>query len=95
VRRQGLARRLLEAFAAIDRALDARLGPTGIPLPSPDDAETTPLAHLKRYEDALDALVCAWVGSRFLAGEAMAFGDADSAIWAPERAEAATTVTAR
>lgn len=39
------------------------------------------LAALKRYEDGLDALVCAWVGIRFLAGGAKAMGDSEAAIW--------------
>ncbi len=40
-------------------------------------------ASLKRYEDALDALVCAWVGARYLEGNATAYGDGDAAIWVP------------
>lgn len=43
------------------------------------------LASLKRYEDALDALVCAWVGTRYLEGCADPFGDQDAAIWVPNR----------
>lgn len=39
--------------------------------------------HLKRYEDALDALVCAWVGALYLAGCATAYGDDTAAIWVP------------
>lgn len=39
------------------------------------------LNYLKRYEDALDALVCAWVGARYLAGCADAYGDDTAAIW--------------
>ena len=38
---------------------------------------------LKGLEDALDAIVCAWVGSEFLAGRTEAFGDQDSTIWIP------------
>ena len=41
------------------------------------------LSALKRYEDALDALVCAWVGARYLEGHAQCFGDANAAIWVP------------
>lgn len=51
---------------------------TGLTLPGP-----RPFARLKRYEDALDALVCAWVGIEYLAGRTRPFGDADSAIWTP------------
>ena len=42
------------------------------------------LNFLKRYEDALDALVCAWVGARYLDGHAVAYGDHNAAIWVPE-----------
>lgn len=38
-------------------------------------------AALKRWEDALDALVCAWVGIEYVEGRATAFGDASAAIW--------------
>ena len=41
------------------------------------------LSFLKRYEDALDALVCAWVGTRYLDGHADHYGDDDAAIWIP------------
>jgi predicted RNase H-like nuclease len=40
-------------------------------------------AAMKRYEDAIDAVVCAWVAIRFLDGEARPFGDDDAAIWCP------------
>jgi predicted RNase H-like nuclease len=40
-------------------------------------------AHLKGCEDALDAVVCAWIGCEFLAGRCVAYGDEDSAIWLP------------
>lgn len=38
---------------------------------------------LKGYEDALDAVVCAWVGICALEGRAVPFGDDNSAIWVP------------
>jgi predicted RNase H-like nuclease len=41
------------------------------------------LSAMKRYEDAIDALICAWVAIRFLEGRAVAFGDADAAVWVP------------
>jgi predicted RNase H-like nuclease len=43
--------------------------------------EPRSLAALKRYEDTLDALVCAWVGVEFLAGRARGMGDGVAAIW--------------
>lgn len=42
-------------------------------------------AVLKGVEDALDALVCAFVGCEFLAGCATPFGDRESTIWIPCR----------
>ncbi|MDZ7344582.1 MAG: DUF429 domain-containing protein, partial [candidate division KSB1 bacterium] len=40
-------------------------------------------SRLKGYEDALDAIVCAWIGCEFLAGRCVAYGDEESAIWLP------------
>ncbi len=45
-----------------------------------------PMPRLKGYEDALDAIVCAWIGCEFLAGRCVAYGDEDSAIWLPKPA---------
>lgn len=41
------------------------------------------LRRLKAHEDAIDAIVCAWVGTLFVEGRARAIGNADAAIWAP------------
>jgi predicted RNase H-like nuclease len=79
--REERAMRLLGQWRAIRRALARELGPISLPLPRA--AAGMPLASLKRYEDALDALVCAWVGTLYGQGRTEAFGDADSAIWAP------------
>lgn len=38
---------------------------------------------LTDYENVLDALVCAWVGCLYLAGNATVYGDPVSAIWLP------------
>ena len=43
-------------------------------------------AQLKGYEDALDAVVCAWIGYEFWAGRCVAYGDVNSAIWLPKPA---------
>jgi hypothetical protein len=48
--------RLLAQFNTVYDALRAELGAIAIPLPPP--ASVASLASLKRYEDALDALVC-------------------------------------
>ena len=37
----------------------------------------------KAYEDKLDAVVCVWVAICCLNGQAMAYGDDNSAIWIP------------
>jgi predicted RNase H-like nuclease len=49
----------------------------------PSDLCEGSLNRLKRYEDALDALVCAWTGSRYLEGCATPYGDDKAAIWVP------------
>jgi predicted RNase H-like nuclease len=69
--------RLNKVWLKVLSKLEAHLE-TGLVLPGPK-----PFARLKRYEDALDALVCAWVGMEYLAGRSRALGDADAAIWTP------------
>ena len=59
------------------------MGPTGLTLPNANDVLHINLA--KRYEDSLDALVSAWVGTCYLEGNAVPYGDASAAIWCPER----------
>ncbi|MCA1794352.1 MAG: hypothetical protein LC660_10880 [Desulfobacteraceae bacterium] len=50
-------------------------------LPETNDFKT--LSFLKRYEDTLDALICAWVGVQFIANETIPLGDSTAAIWCP------------
>jgi predicted RNase H-like nuclease len=50
-------------------------------LPEMNDEMTA--RQKKAFEDAVDAVVCAWVGICALAGMAVAYGDDDSAIWIP------------
>lgn len=73
--------KLLHQFRRIEGALQKELGPIGFELP--DGESVNRLSELKRFEDALDSLVCAWVGSRFSVGEATAYGDGNAAIWVP------------
>ncbi len=73
--------RLLATFRTIRAALAREI--RDIPLPLPRPAAVPTLAALKRYEDALDALVCGWVGIQFAAGRAVAYGDAAAAVWVP------------
>jgi len=74
-------RRIVAAFETILHALERVTAPAGITLPSGDD--DAPLARLKPYEDALDAMVCAWVAACYADGKVRAFGDATAAIWTP------------
>ena len=74
--------KLLAEFAKINDALGAVFG--GAPISLPRGQEVATLAALKRYEDALDALVCAWVGLRFVEGTVAAYGDESAAIWVPK-----------
>ena len=75
---------LLSEFSAIHDALVPVFGPIGVPLPLASNV--TALSLLKRYEDVLDALVCAWVGVRYVQGTATALGDDTAAIWCPNDA---------
>jgi predicted RNase H-like nuclease len=72
---------LLAEFTQIRAGLEAKLGPIPLVLPKPADVQT--LSSLKRFEDALDALVCAWVGACYARGAATAFGNETAAIWVP------------
>lgn len=73
--------RILSEFDNIYRALEAELGKLPFALPKPEAVTT--LSRLKRYEDALDALACAWVGKQHLLGQTLPYGDENSAIWVP------------
>jgi predicted RNase H-like nuclease len=73
---------LLAQFAIIHVALAEFFGV--LPVQMPTQASVQNLTSLKRYEDALDAIVCAWVGTQFLSGVTSALGDATAAIWVPQ-----------
>jgi predicted RNase H-like nuclease len=64
-------------------ALEERIA--GVKKSFPEVAESASGLALKSYEDALDAVVCAWVGACALEGMAEPFGDACAAIWIPTR----------
>jgi predicted RNase H-like nuclease len=57
-------------------------GLSGI-LPDVESLNQYPRWVLTDYENVLDALVCAWVGCQYLAGNATVHGDSESAIWLP------------
>jgi len=84
--------RLLSEFTAIDRAIRQNIEGVELILPRPDRVRT--LSALKRYEDALDALVCCWVGIKYVIGEAYALGDDTAAIWCPSDSTVTTTTRA-
>jgi predicted RNase H-like nuclease len=71
----------LEQFEKILTALRADI--RGIELKLPETEDAVSITRLRRYEDSLDALVCAWVGAKYLAGEAKPYGDDTAAIWVP------------
>jgi predicted RNase H-like nuclease len=71
-------RRALRArWTRLRSALAARLGDVPLRVPA-----TASLAGLKRYEDALDAVICAWIGAEYLEKRTRAYGDATAAVWA-------------
>lgn len=72
---------LLLEFQAIYDCLESVFGRLNFTLPEIKDVPS--LTFLKRYEDALDALVCAWVGVRFTNDETTPLGDSTAAIWCP------------
>jgi predicted RNase H-like nuclease len=73
--------RLLTEFAAILDGLKTHIDDIAIPLPAA--AEVRSLAALKPFEDAIDALVCCWVGCEYLAGRCHPLGDETAAVWCP------------
>lgn len=72
---------LLDQWRQIVALLETRIIGVASALPVPFPTMTG--RGLKAYEDALDAVVCAWVGVCVLDEQAIALGDADSAIWVP------------
>lgn len=79
--------RLLDVWRGIVAGLDLHLPGTMAMLPLPLPEART--ADLKRFEDRLDAVICAVAGIAVLEGKARAFGDDRAAIWVPRPAETA------
>lgn len=73
---------LLDSFKRILTCLRQHIA--SIPLNLPHPGEVGSIATLKRYEDALDALVSAWVGMQYLSRKIKPYGDQDAAIWVPK-----------
>ena len=70
---------LLKEFANIRSGLAVNIDDLPNLLPRAEEVKT--LTALKPFEDALDALVCCWVGCEYLAAKAYPLGDATAAIW--------------
>lgn len=76
----GMRRELLfQELGAIEAGLTSVLGPLPIERPLPSAKVKT----LKAFEDALDAMISAWVGLLYLERRAVALGDSHAAIWCP------------
>jgi predicted RNase H-like nuclease len=73
---------LLAEFREIHSALSRSFDKLPFDLPHPSQVRC--LSHLKPYEDALDSLICAWVGIEYLNGGAVPLGDDTAAIWCPK-----------
>lgn len=76
-------RKVVQIWHEIHTALAVTIAGAELPLPSPDSAGPLGNAGLKRYEDALDAVVCGWIGIAYLQGLCAPFGDETAAIWTP------------
>ena len=74
---------LLQEYQKIEAKLHEAMGPFELPLPALHTSAELKLATLKRYEDALDALICCWVGTLYAEGNARPLGDDTAAIWCP------------
>lgn len=73
--------RLREEWRALDAALRARIG--GIALETAGIWAASRPVELKRWEDAIDALLCTIAGIALIEGDAEPFGDCHAAIWLP------------
>lgn len=79
---QDRIQRLLEVLKRILARLNTQFDRIEFSLPKPEVTRT--LKGLKRYEDCLDALVCAWMGVLFVEKSAYPYGDETAAIWVPK-----------
>jgi predicted RNase H-like nuclease len=51
------------------------------------DCTDRPMQFWKAWEDVIDAVVCSYVGLRWLSGQAQPYGDDLAAIWVPEKVD--------
>jgi predicted RNase H-like nuclease len=76
-------RKILRIWRQIHRKLASTIAGADLPFPSANACHELGNARLKRYEDALDALICGWVGIQYLEGRCAPYGDRTSSIWTP------------
>lgn len=74
--------RILTEFSGILAGLENFID--DIPIALPGASQDRTLAALKPIEDAIDALICCWVGIEYLAGRCHPLGDETAAIWCPD-----------
>ena len=76
-------RRLVEEWSAILERLGQYANAIDIALPH--SPEKWKFLRLKRFEDAIDALVCAWMAVQYLNGKARSMApNSQAAIWIPQ-----------
>jgi predicted RNase H-like nuclease len=75
--------KIVETWREIVAALEMTISGADLPLPSPEESDTISNGSLKRFEDALDALICGWIGIQYLLGLCTPHGDETAAIWTP------------
>lgn len=73
--------RLIETWRQIVAMLDERVEGVESVLTLPGMEAMG--CEMKAFEDMLDAVICAWVGTCIVEGDATAYGGAASAIWVP------------
>jgi predicted RNase H-like nuclease len=73
--------RLYRQWSEIVTLLEGEIAGVGAALPRLEMSASGVV--VKAYEDALDAIICAWVAICVLEGRARPFGDENSAIWIP------------
>jgi predicted RNase H-like nuclease len=73
--------RLYQQWSGIVALLEGEITGVGAALPRLEMSASG--VEVKAYEDALDAIICAWVAICVLEGRARPFGDENSAIWIP------------
>jgi predicted RNase H-like nuclease len=78
-------RRIVKNWRKIIDQLSLTINKIELPLPAKTDLENLPSTSLKRFEDAIDALVGGWVGIKYLEGDCTAYGDESAAIWIPPK----------